>query len=783
MKDLNEVYRNSGLGKWFHDESAGGKPGWDRYNSKGQRVGECGDAKKGEPYAACLSKQKAAKLGKEKIGSFVERKRAAQSAAGRGKKGSGKKGKKPINVDTGIREEYDVDKKGPSMTPGQNMDIDKRNKRFKTPPCAIDNKEVKMPEYEDYIIGEEKTPRLNKPMKGDVKKFKVYVKNEKGNIVKVNFGDKNMSIKRDNPARRKNFRARHSCDDNPGPKTKARYWSCQMWRADKSVGDMLREAAETQEIIDLIEKNVPKKPKKWSACKAQAKKKFDVYPCVPMDSLAITKTGPQSYENLTVGDEILSYNIQNDELEWKPILNLHHFENAPLVEMGKATGFKIKCTPNHKWAIKHGQDYSKTSLIETKDINKHMQIITCATLNDYHQSVLENWSKKDSWVEKVLNMSKNEREIYLASAIVYDGHDQGVSTKISNRHTFGFSQKNEDHFYAAILAAFLNGYHVSFSDKGLDIQSACIIRNKKTHNTQNLIIEEVDSEDVWCPETENGTWVMIQNGFITITGNSAYANAWAAKCYKKKGGKWKSVSEQFAPYIDSMQIDSTPEETDELNNKAFKPEKIENDLPPIQRNKSGKKFNSKSLRLENFRNILKKKLNESANNVPLSLYRQEFPNWNITSPPPGVGVFDTPNYYLPTPGMRPTPYDIPTGFPMEEPNSWLDDNGKPLYYDNKGNPIVPPVYPGDNATEQEMEKYYKDYLKFFDKLVKHWQNWANNNGFSALYKPQWIQDAYRQSKIYFNLLNNLNLDLNVNDPLNLVDSGYSFPNSLYDLNP
>jgi|694.fasta_scaffold125849_4 hypothetical protein len=542
MKDLNEVYRKSGLGKWFHDESAGGKPGWDRYNSKGQRVGECGDAKKGEPYAACLSKQKAAKLGKKKIGSFVERKRAAQSAAGRGKKGSGKKGKKPINVDTGIREEYDVDKKGPSMTPGQNMDIDKRNKRFKTPPCAIDNKEVKMPEYEDYIIGEEKTPRLNKPMKGDVKKFKVYVKNEKGNIVKVNFGDKNMSIKRDNPARRKNFRARHSCDDNPGPKTKARYWSCQMWRADKSVGDMLREAAETQEIIDLIEKNVPKKPKKWSACKAQAKKKFDVYP-------------------------------------------------------------------------------------------------------------------------------------------------------------------------------------------------------------------------------------------------SAYANAWAAKCYKKKGGKWKSVSEQFAPYIDSMQIDSTPEETDELNNKAFKPEKIENDLPPIQRNKSGKKFNSKSLRLENFRNILKKKLNESANNVPLSLYRQEFPNWNITSPPPGVGVFDTPNYYLPTPGMRPTPYDIPTGFPMEEPNSWLDDNGKPLYYDNKGNPIVPPVYPGDNATEQEMEKYYKDYLKFFDKLVKHWQNWANNNGFSALYKPQWIQDAYRQSKIYFNLLNNLNLDLNVNDPLNLVDSGYSFPNSLYDLNP
>lgn len=70
---------------------------------------------------------------------------------------------------------------------------------------------------------------LNKPMRGDVKKFKVYVKDPKtGNIKKVNFGDKNMRIKKSNPKRRKSFRARHNCD-NPGPKTKARYWSCRKW--------------------------------------------------------------------------------------------------------------------------------------------------------------------------------------------------------------------------------------------------------------------------------------------------------------------------------------------------------------------------------------------------------------------------------------------------------------------------------------------------------------------------------------------------------------------------
>lgn len=70
---------------------------------------------------------------------------------------------------------------------------------------------------------------LNKPMRGDVKKFKVYTKNQKGNVVKVNFGDPDMKIKKYIPARRRSFRARHHCDDNPGPKWKANYWSCKKW--------------------------------------------------------------------------------------------------------------------------------------------------------------------------------------------------------------------------------------------------------------------------------------------------------------------------------------------------------------------------------------------------------------------------------------------------------------------------------------------------------------------------------------------------------------------------
>ena len=322
-----KVYSDSGLGKWFNRESAGGGPGWDRYDSSGKRVGKCGDAKEGSPYAACLSRQKAQKLGKEGISKFVKRKRVAQSKAGRGKKGTGKKGKKPIFVETGaanIKENYmaetfivegfagtkmefpsiqacqleaydividsmgflyeindvsEVDGKillDYTIHNGMNEGRDgfaalKTNNVFGLYGEAPSNMINEWGELEEAAETSGKKVKLNKIMRGDVKKYKVYVKNDKGNVVKVNFGDPNMEIKRDDPARRRNFRARHNCD-NPGPRWKARYWACKTW-SKQSVTSMLREDT------DLLEaENKAKDPKKWSSCISQAKKKFDVYP-------------------------------------------------------------------------------------------------------------------------------------------------------------------------------------------------------------------------------------------------------------------------------------------------------------------------------------------------------------------------------------------------------------------------------------------------------------------------------------------------------------------------
>lgn len=100
---INEVYRG-GLRAWFGKGPVGSSSGggWDRYDSTGKKTGKCGDAKKGASYSACLGKKYAARLrakgGKKAIANWVRRKKSAQRQAGRGKKGSGGKGKSPVRV-------------------------------------------------------------------------------------------------------------------------------------------------------------------------------------------------------------------------------------------------------------------------------------------------------------------------------------------------------------------------------------------------------------------------------------------------------------------------------------------------------------------------------------------------------------------------------------------------------------------------------------------------------------------------------------------------------------
>lgn len=118
--------------------------------------------------------------------------------------------------------EYMTESEDPCWDGYRQLGMKKKGKK-EVPNCIPEEEELDEAEYQGREVS------LNKPSAGDVKKSKVFVKDpETGNIKKVNFGDPNMTIKKNIPARRKSFRARHNCDD-PGPKTKARYWSCKAW--------------------------------------------------------------------------------------------------------------------------------------------------------------------------------------------------------------------------------------------------------------------------------------------------------------------------------------------------------------------------------------------------------------------------------------------------------------------------------------------------------------------------------------------------------------------------
>lgn len=295
-------------------------------------------------------------------------------------------------------------------------------------------------------------------------------------------------------------------------------------------------------------KRTPTKPALWERAKAEAKKRFDVYPCVPVEgSFALTRTGWKSFSQLKSGDEIVSYNIKKDHLEWKPILNISFYENADTIRIYKSnTNFNFVCTEDHKWVKKNPKTkYPKRlkhpdQLIKAKDINKKTTLITSAKMKNNKSISLHGFRKKKwSWVEKVLAMSNEQREAWFSSAIIYDGSERGYS-EMHKRASYGFSQKDRDHAEATEICAALLGYNVSFRDKKSNPDmTQFIFIDRQTHSTGNVIKEDFEKLDVWCPETENGTWLMKQGNMITITGNSAYANGWAAKWYKERGGGWR----------------------------------------------------------------------------------------------------------------------------------------------------------------------------------------------------------------------------------------------------
>lgn len=176
--------------------------------------------------------------------------------------------------------------------------------------------------YKEKMINEAeykgKDVELNQPMRGDVKKYKVFVKDPStGNVKKVNFGDKNMEIKRDDPERRKSFRARHKCDQKKD-KTKAGYWSCKFW-STKNVSDLLKEVIEPDAVdVSSIQYHDELNPLIWTE---DAEMKEDVRKTLLLNAKSFIEFS--DLENLKFKDVILTGSMANYNYNENSDLDIH----------------------------------------------------------------------------------------------------------------------------------------------------------------------------------------------------------------------------------------------------------------------------------------------------------------------------------------------------------------------------------------------------------------------------------------------------------------------------
>lgn len=320
------------------------------------------------------------------------------------------------------------------------------------------------------------------------------------------------------------------------------------------------------------------------ACYHKVKSRYRVFPsayaCVPVKtSKALTKEGWCNYQDLKIGDEILTFSLEKEQLEFKPILNLYYYDNAEtcVVKNGN-TAWKFECTPNHKWVIKHPKCEGTRGRKKYIDIINDMRLASIEELlsgsgsnrklvisSKYYGgkpiSLDKIYKYQTNWIEYLLNCSPEQRESWLYSAIVYDGNQiktqRLVGQKNESNHeylydtprgkqSFGFKQKDINHRDAFLLSAFLNKGLVTFKKvNNRDVYNCYYIAFNGTKSFENFKIIEKRNSNVWCPQTENGTWVMMQetdgSGLITITGNSGAL----VKCRKVGASNWGNKTKKM----------------------------------------------------------------------------------------------------------------------------------------------------------------------------------------------------------------------------------------------
>ena len=260
--------------------------------------------------------------------------------------------------------------------------------------------------------------------------------------------------------------------------------------------------------------------------------------CVPVEGTTVlTKRGWKTYEELEVGELVLTYNQKKNIKEWKPILHIVEAFEDEVWEMSHNHSYKVQATANHRWYVrkrtqaknvkcgwKTGARYMVPKVETTAEINKESNIIVNAPLVEEDAEGINvdwNWPKYGTdWTEKILQMSSKQRRAWLSGFMLADGHNR---IKPNQKPSWSISQLKNEHYEAALTAAYLefDGHlHVSQSlQPNGKTKMQITIANKGHVTGQKLKKECVGKKKVFCISTENESFVMRQGECITITGN------------------------------------------------------------------------------------------------------------------------------------------------------------------------------------------------------------------------------------------------------------------------
>jgi len=247
--------------------------------------------------------------------------------------------------------------------------------------------------------------------------------------------------------------------------------------------------------------------------------------CVPMTAKALTKRGWKGYDELEVGELILAYNSETGFKEWTPLRGKVKYKDSLTFNL-KWKSHSYRATGDHRWYVRQRDTTSKTYNLEvrtTANLNTASNVIVNAPFNkeqDVAGAVegLSHGKYGVDWTAKVLAMSHMERVRFLEGFMIADGYwHEHKQTPV-----WRWAQNNGELFEAALTASYLahdGGITVAFNTKTNDKLKVATLNVKGHITCQRMEREVYGYEDVWCPQTDLGTWVMRQGDCITITGN------------------------------------------------------------------------------------------------------------------------------------------------------------------------------------------------------------------------------------------------------------------------